>query len=252
MADRHYNSDWEDEFGRLEEAMPEEKEHVAMRDITTDDRPREKLLKMGAEKLSRAELLAILIGSGSTRQNATELMTDIISDCGGQLMNLDHMSIEELMSYNGIGLAKAVTIKAALELGNRRVNETMTTAKTFNNAETTYRFMKHKIANLTHEECWALMLNNKSRLLKLARLSQGGRTSTLVDVRILLKQAIMAEAICVILVHNHPSGGLSPSRDDDRLTESVKSALQAVSIQLLDHVIIADGGYYSYVENGRL
>ena len=151
-----------------------------------------------------------------------------------------------------IGLAKAVTIKAALELGNRRVNETMTTAKTFNNAETTYRFMKHKIANLTHEECWALMLNNKSRLLKLARLSQGGRTSTLVDVRILLKQAIMAEAICVILVHNHPSGGLSPSRDDDRLTESVKSALQAVSIQLLDHVIIADGGYYSYVENGRL
>ena len=241
-----------DEFSEFDEAIVEETAHVAMRDVEKDSRPREKLLREGADKLSRAELLAILIGSGSMEKNAEELMSEILADCGGRLMLLDRMSIEELMGYKGIGEAKAVTIKAAMELSNRRLKETMTDSKAFNSADVTYQFMHERMKNLSHEECWVLLLNNSARLLKAAKVSQGGRTGTVVDTRIVLKKAILAEATCVILVHNHPSGSLRPSKDDDSLTRSVKDALTMIDMRLLDHVIIADGGYYSYSEMGRL
>ncbi len=226
--------------------------HVSMKDIDLSDRPREKLAEYGAEKLTDAELFAILIGSGSTQKNATELMTDILSDAENNLANLNRFTIEDLMMYNGIGEAKAITIKAALELSNRRLKQNMGDLTSLTTGESIFNMMRVYIQNLTHEESWALMLNNRGKMLRKVKLSEGGRTATVVDVRILCKKAILAEASSVVLVHNHPSGSLRPSKDDDNLTRAVKNALSVLDIRLLDHVIVTDNGYYSYCEMGRI
>ena len=240
----------DDEF--RDELETEPFRHVSMKDIDLDSRPREKLEEFGAEKLTKAELFAILIGSGSTKKNATELMEEVLSDAEDNLALLERQDIQDLMSYNGIGKAKAITIKAALELGRRRLNESVSDLPTFSTADVVYKYMRAFVMNLTHEQSWALMLNNSAKLLKRVKLSEGGRTGTVVDVRILCKKAILAEATCVVLVHNHPSGSLRPSRDDDNLTQAVKSALSTLDIRLLDHVIVTDGGYYSYSEMGKI
>ncbi len=240
----------EERYRRL---LEDESPHIGIKDMHEDSRPRERLLSEGKESLSVAELLAILIGSGSRDKSAVELMEDVMRDCGDSLALLDRMSIEELMSYKGIGEAKAITIVAASELNNRRIQEKMTDKlQDFHSTDSVYQFMKMKLATLSYEESWALMLNNSAHLLRAVKLSQGGMTGTIVDIRILLKKAILAEATNVILVHNHPSGSLRPSRDDDNLTQSAKNALLSIDIRLLDHVIITDGGYYSYNEMGRL
>lgn len=227
--------------------------HVGIKDMHEDSRPREKLLNEGKEKLTEAELLAILIGSGSREKSAVELMEEVLRDCGGSLALLDRMTIDELMGYKGIGEAKAISIVAASELNNRRLQEKMNDKlQNFGSTDTVYNFMKDKIATLSYEESWALLLNNNARLVRAVKLSQGGMTGTIVDVRILLKKAILADATNVILVHNHPSGSLRPSKEDDNLTRAVKNALSVVDIRLLDHVIITDGGYYSYNETGRM
>ena len=226
--------------------------HVSMKDIDQNSRPREKLAEYGAEKLTDAELFAILIGSGSTQKNATELMTDILSDAENNLANLNRFTIEDLMMYNGIGEAKAITIKAALELSNRRLKQNMGDLTSLTTGESIFNMMRVYIQNLTHEESWALMLNNRGKMLRKVKLSEGGRTATVVDVRILCKKAILAEASSVVLVHNHPSGSLRPSKDDDNLTRAVKNALSVLDIRLLDHVIVTDNGYYSYCEMGRI
>jgi DNA repair protein RadC len=226
--------------------------HVSMKDIDQSSRPREKLAEYGAEKLTDAELFAILIGSGSTQKNATELMTDILSDAENNLANLNRFTIEDLMMYNGIGEAKAITIKAALELSNRRLKQNMGDLTSLTTGESIFNMMRVYIQNLTHEESWALMLNNRGKMLRKVKLSEGGRTATVVDVRILCKKAILAEASSVVLVHNHPSGSLRPSKDDDNLTRAVKNALSVLDIRLLDHVIVTDNGYYSYCEMGRI
>ncbi len=226
--------------------------HVSMKDIDQSSRPREKLAEYGAEKLTDAELFAILIGSGSTQKNATELMTDILSDAENNLANLNRFTIEDLMMYNGIGEAKAITIKAALELSNRRLKQNMGDLTSLTTGESIFNMMRVYIQNLTHEESWALMLNNRGKMLRKVKLSEGGRTATVVDVRILCKKAILAEASSVVLVHNHPSGSLRPSKDDDNRTRAVKNALSVLDIRLLDHVIVTDNGYYSYCEMGRI
>lgn len=226
--------------------------HIPMKDIDLDSRPREKLEERGPDKLTEAELFAILIGSGSTKKNASELMHEILSDCSYNLTLLDRLSIDELTKYDGIGKAKAITIKAALELCNRRLNSNIEKLPIFSTADKIYQYMRPVAQRLSHEASWALMLNNNAKLLKQVKLSEGGRTGTVVDVRILCKKAILAEATCVVLVHNHPSGSLRPSRDDDNLTQAVKSALTTLDIRLLDHVIVTDGGYYSYSEMGKL
>lgn len=226
--------------------------HVSMKDIDQSSRPREKLAEYGAERLTDAELFAILIGSGSTQKNATELMADILSDAENNLANLNRFTIEDLMMYNGIGEAKAITIKAALELSNRRLKQNMGDLTSLTTGESIFNMMRVYIQNLTHEESWALMLNNRGKMLRKVKLSEGGRTATVVDVRILCKKAILAEASSVVLVHNHPSGSLRPSKDDDNLTLAVKNALSMLDIRLLDHVIVTDNGYYSYCEMGRI
>ncbi len=224
-----------------------------IQELSAEDRTREKLLEKGSEALSKAELLAILIGSGSATKNAVELMVEVLRDCDDRLILLNRLSVEELMKYKGIGEAKAITLKAAMELGRRRAQEeALTDLKVISTAQQIYEYMHADVRELTHEESWVFLLNNSSRLIKRVRLSQGGRTETSVDVRILLRHALLAEATSVILVHNHPSGSCRPTQEDNRLTERVNQACRTVNIRLIDHVIVTDGDYYSFSENGKL
>lgn len=217
-----------------------------------EDRPREKLMRLGAEALSSAELLAILIGSGSTKETAVELMKRVLSDCRNNLNTLGKMSIHELCQYNGIGEAKAITILAACELGKRRSLEKAEARKSLNCAVAIYELMHPRMQDLDTEEAWVLLLNQSHKLIKAERISHGGITETAVDVRIIMKEAIMNNATIIALCHNHPSGNIKPSTDDDRLTERVKKACDTMRIHFLDHVIVTDGLYYSYHEAGRM
>lgn len=216
------------------------------------DRPREKLLAHGAESLTDAELLAILIGSGSPKENAVALMSRVLSECGNNLNTLGRRTIGELMSYNGIGEAKAVTIIAACELGRRRAFATPEERPTLGSANAIYNYLRPMMGELPYEEAWLLLMNHNFNLLKHVRLSHGGLTETAIDVRVVMKEALLCNATVVALAHNHPSGSTYPSRDDDRITDSVAQACQLMRIYLLDHVIVTDGAYYSYHESGKL
>lgn len=216
-------------------------------------RPREKLLEQGKDALSTAELLAIIIGSGTRNKSAVELMEEVLSDCDHKLLLLNRMSVKELMKYNGIGEAKALAIVAAAEIGRRRAKEEVSSAFTqIQEARQVYDYMYPDIRELTHEEGWALLLNNAARLIKRVRISQGGRTETSVDIRIVLKEVLLADATCLIFVHNHPSGNVSPSRSDQELTKNLQKACETMHVRLLDHVIVTDGEYYSFADNGLL
>ena len=230
----------------------EEGKRLSLKEKDRSEQPREKLMDLGPESLSNAELLAILIGSGTTKKTAVELMQEVMDDCDGKFTNLYHMSVKRLMEYNGIGEAKAITIKAAAEIGQRRAQESVQDLKQIARAEDVYTWMHLKVQNLTHEASWVFLLNNNARLLGVRQISSGGITETSVDVRLVLKEAFLADATSIILCHNHPSGSTRPSRQDDKLTESLRNACAVVNLKLIDHVIVADGGYYSYAEHGKL
>lgn len=231
-----------------------ENEHVSytIKEWSEDDRPREKLMNRGEAALTNAELLAILIGSGTRKKSAVELMQDILRVCDDKLARLSKMSIKELMAFNGIGEAKAITIKAAAEIGRRRTMERSDDSPQMTNASQVYEYMRPLMQDLPHEEFWAILLNNSSRIIKRTRISSGGLTATAVDVRMVLKEALIADATCIIVCHNHPSGQLRPSRDDQMLTDRLHTALNQINIKLLDHVIITDGTYYSFAEDGKI
>ena len=217
-----------------------------------EDRPREKLMRLGAEVLSDAELLAILIGSGSTRETAVELMKRVLSDCSNNLNSLGKMSIEELCKYNGVGEAKAITILAACELGKRRQMEKAEERKKIKTSADIYNYMHPKMQDLDTEESWVMLMNQNYRLIKAVRISHGGITETLVDIRIIIKEALLCNATVVALCHNHPSGSINPSKEDDRLTTRLDEACKTMRLYLLDHVIVTDGSYYSYHDMGRI
>lgn len=217
-----------------------------------EDRPREKLMALGAETLSNAELLAILIGSGSTKESAVDLMKHILNDCQNNLNTLGKMTIRELTEYTGMGPAKAVTVLAACELGKRRQLEKAEERPQINSAEAIYSVMHPKMQDLDVEEAWILLLNQNFRLIYKERISHGGITGVSVDVRIIMREALLHNATVVAFCHNHPSGSLHPSREDDALTQSIRKACEVMRLHLLDHVIITDGAYYSYHEQGRL
>ena len=217
-----------------------------------EDRPREKLMRLGAEALSNAELLAILIGSGSTKETAVELMKRVLSECKNNLNTLGKRTIRDLCQFNGIGEAKAITILAACELGKRRQAEKAEERKKLDAATAIYEYMHPKMQDLDTEEAWILLMNQDYKLIKTVRISRGGISETAVDVRIILKEALLCNATVLALCHNHPSNSIRPSNDDNHLTERVKRACDTMRIYLLDHVIITDGAYYSYREQGRL
>lgn len=219
-----------------------------------EDRPREKLMRLGAEALSNAELLAILIGSGSPGESAVDLMKRLLKDCNNNLNTLGKRTIAQLTApeYKGLGPAKAVTILAACELGKRRQQERPEERPDLGSATAIYQYMHPKMQDLDVEEAWILLMNQNFKLIKAKRISHGGISETAVDVRIILKEALLCNATIVALCHNHPSGNNRPGRDDDRLTERVSKACEVMRLYFADHVVVTDGQYYSYREQGRI
>ena len=217
-----------------------------------EDRPREKLERLGAQALSDAELLAILVGSGSPKEDAVSLMKRILNDCRNNLNTLGKMTIRELCQYNGVGPAKAITILAACELGKRRQMEKPEERPDLGTATRIYNHMHPVMQDLDVEEFWLLLMNQNFRLIKKLRISHGGITEVSVDIRIVMKEALLAGATIMAVCHNHPSGSLKPSRADDNLTHSIQQASQVMRIHFMDHVIITDGNYYSYHEQGKI
>jgi DNA repair protein RadC len=216
-----------------------------------DDQPREKLRDKGPQALSNAELLAILIGSGTTGVSAVELMQDVLNGCNNNLNTLGKKTISDMMAYKGIGEAKAITILAACELGKRRQQEQPEERPDLGTATRIYNLMHPVLQDLDVEEFWLLLMNQNYRLIKKLRIAHGGISEVSVDIRILMREAVLANATVIAVCHNHPSGSIKPSKADDQLTQSIKRACEIMRLHLLDHVILADGQYYSYHENGK-
>lgn len=216
-----------------------------------EDRPREKMATLGAGALSNAELLAILIGSGSTKESAVDLMKRLLNDCNNNLNTLGKMSIHDLCQYNGIGEAKAITILAACELGKRRQMETPEERPDLGTATRIYNHMRPVMQDLNVEEFWVLLMNQNYRLIKKLCIARGGITATIVDIRLIIREAVLCNATQLVVCHNHPSGRIVPSKEDNELTQSIMNACKLMSIHFLDHVIVTDGNYYSYHEEGK-
>ena len=217
-----------------------------------DDQPREKLRDNGPQALSDAELLAILIGSGTPGVSAVDLMQDILHDCRNNLNTLGKMTIRQLCEYKGIGEAKAITILAACELGKRRQMEKPEERPDLGTATKIYNHMHPILQDSDVEEFWLLLMNQNHRLIKKLRISHGGITEVSVDIRIIMREAVLANATILAVCHNHPSGNLRPSTADNDLTNQLQRACQLMRIHFMDHVIITDGNYFSYNETGRL
>jgi len=212
------------------------------------DKPREKMMAQGKTALSNAELLAILLGSGSADESAVELSRRILASVNNSLTTLGKQSLQQLQAFKGIGQAKAITILAATEMGRRRAAETPELQPKIEVAHNVFALMQPLIGELPHEEFWVLYLNSTNRVIHKARLFSGGITHTTVDVRLLFKTALEQGAIALILVHNHPSGSTTPSKEDIELTQRVKTAGDMLDIKLLDHVIITEKEYLSLLD----
>ena len=215
-----------------------------------DDQPREKLRDNGAQALTDAELLAILVGSGTPGVSAVELMQKILADCGNNLNTLGKMSIHDLMQYKGVGEAKAITILAACELGKRRQHAEPEERPCLSTATRIYNHMHPVMQDLDTEEFWVLLLNQDHRLIKKLRIAHGGISEVSVDIRIIIREAVLCNATIIAACHNHPSGNIRPSQQDNDLTQSLLNACNLMHLKFMDHVIVADGHYYSYHEEG--
>lgn len=215
------------------------------------DRPREKLVEKGAANLSNAELLAILLGSGSKSESAVMLAQKVLNSVGDDLSTLGKSEIADLTVHKGIGPAKAVTLVASFELARRRLLSQNSKVK-ISSSSAVYDAIGPLLADLPHEEFWVLYLNRANVITRKERVSSGGVTGTVVDVRIILKKAINELSSGIILVHNHPSGNLQPSLADKKITEKLKVAADLLEIKLLDHLIIAGNSYYSFADETAL
>lgn len=232
--------------------MQEKPTSFSIKHWSDDDKPREKLVHKGRAVLSDAELIAILIGSGSRSESAVELSKRILSSVGNNLNELGRLSIKQLMQFKGIGEAKAVTIAAALEMGRRRRGEDAQKIEKINSSKDAFEILQPLLGELQHEEFWILYLNNSNKVLHKAQLSKGGITGTLVDVRLIMKQTLELGAVGIILAHNHPSGTLKPSAADKQITQKIKRASESLDIKVLDHLIITQKNYYSFADNQAL
>lgn len=217
-----------------------------------EDRPREKMMAHGAGILTDAELLAILIGSGSQDETAVELMRRVLAACNNNLNELGKLSLEQLCNFKGIGPAKAVTVMAACELGRRRKLAEVEERMVITMPRDIYNYFHPKLADLPIEEFWVMLLNNACRLIDVRRIATGGISEVVVDVRLVLREAILGRATAIVLCHNHPSGNVHPSRQDDLLTDRLRQACELMNIRLVDHLVLTDGRYYSYSDEGRI
>ncbi|WP_412561529.1 RadC family protein [Winogradskyella sp. MIT101101] len=232
--------------------MSEKQTSFSIKNWSQDDQPREKLRDKGKAVLSDAELVAILIGSGSREESAVDLCKRILASVDHNLNALGKLSIKQLMQFKGIGEAKAITIAAALELGRRRRIEDTVNEDKIESSRSVFDIMQPMLGELPHEEFWILYLNNSNKVIQKNQLSKGGITGTLVDVRLVLKNALEVGATALILCHNHPSGTLKPSNADRDITQKLKTAAQSLDIKVLDHLIVTEKAYFSFADEGIL
>ncbi|QLE00570.1 DNA repair protein RadC [Galbibacter sp. BG1] len=232
--------------------MKENSGSFSIKNWSVDDRPREKLLSKGKDSLSDAELIAILIGSGSRNESAVQLSKRILASVDNHLSELGKLNISQLSKFKGIGEAKAISIIAALELGRRRRGEEALQKLKIKSSQHVFELMQPQIGELSHEEFWIIYLNNSNTVLQTLQLSKGGITGTLVDVRLVLKQALELNATAMILAHNHPSGTLVASEADKEITQKIKNAASGMDIKLLDHLIVTEKSYFSFADEGLL
>jgi DNA repair protein RadC len=230
----------------------QEGKRLSINQWAEEDRPREKMMTKGAEALTNAELLAILIGSGTPKESAVELMKRVLEQCKNNLNTLGKMTEKELCRFNGIGPAKAITILAACELGKRRAACAPQERPQITSPDDIYGYFLPLMQDLRVEECHVLLMNNASRVIGRELIGKGGYTETTVDIRLVMKHALESSASTIALCHNHPSGNTRPSRSDEQLTERVKEACKLLNIRFLDHVIVADGGFYSFSDAGKI
>ena len=229
-----------------------QEQNYSIKQWSIDERPREKLLASGAENLSQAELLAILIQNGTARRSALDLSHDIMKLGKDNLLELGKLSLKQLMKVKGIGRAKAVTLLAALELGRRREMAQALEKTLIQSSADIARFLQARLRDLRHEVFAVIFLNRSNKINHFEIISEGGITGTVADPRIILKKALEEEAVNLILCHNHPSGSLRPSRVDEQLTSRIRDAARLLDITVLDHIIVSDAGYYSFADEGLL
>lgn len=230
-----------------------EKNKLGIKSWAEEDRPREKMMQKGTQALSDAELLAILIGSGNKDETAVELARRILNRADNNLNELGKFSISDLIkNFKGIGEAKAITIVAALELGRRRKMSEAQKGHQIKNSRNIFDIFHPMLADIHHEEFWILLLNRSNTVIHKAKISQGGITATIVDVKIILKMALEKLAVGLLVCHNHPSGNLFPSASDFEITRKIKNACETVEIAFLDHLIISGNNYYSFADEGTL
>ena len=222
---------------------------MRLKDLCLDDRPREKMVEKGSAALSNAELLAIMIRTGTGKMNVVDVARALLAEAEGRLNSIADMSMEKMCSVNGIGPSKAVTIAAAFELGKRCAMELSVPEKvSVSSPKVVFRMMLPLLRGLDHEECWVIFLNRANFVLGKERMSVGGLESTVMDVKAILRRALEKKASGVILVHNHPSGSAMPGQADIKQTGALKKALQTCEIHLIDHVVIAEDGWYSFAD----
>ncbi|HOF19805.1 MAG TPA: DNA repair protein RadC [Bacteroidales bacterium] len=221
-------------------------------DWAAEDRPREKLIHKGTSSLSNAELLGILISSGTRDKSAVDLGRELLSMAKNNLNNLGKLTISDFTKLNGIGPARAVTIAAALELGRRRKLAEAESFVLIKSSKDVADIFQPILSDLAHEEFWILYLNRSNKVISRMKLSQGGISGTVIDVRLILKKAVECLASGIILCHNHPSGNLNPSEADTKITKKIREAGSYMDVQLLDHLIISEKEYFSFADNGLL
>jgi len=226
--------------------------HISIKAWAEADRPREKLLGQGRRALTDAELLAILIGSGSRKESAVELCRRILNDVGQDLNTLSRLAVADFCRYRGIGEAKAISIVAALELGRRRKEQKVADRPLLNNSKRVFEYVNHLFEDLNHEEFWVLLLNRQCRLIEKQQIGKGGNDFTPVDVKQVLRLALACHASSVILVHNHPSGSTNPSTQDIQVTNKLNDAATLLDLAVNDHLIVADRQYFSLRDEGLL
>lgn len=237
---------------QIEEARFSSRKRLTIREFSPGDRPREKFLQQGAAILTDAELLAILIGSGTGQSNALEISRNLLAQAENQLSRLARCSVRDLMKTNGIGEAKALAIAAALELGRRRKEEDPSEKPKVVSSQDAYQQFASELIDLSHEEFWLLAVNRAHRVIRKKRISEGGISGTVVDPRIIFKVALEELASGIIVAHNHPSGNLTASQSDIDLTRKLRDAGKFLEIPLLDHIIVCGNRYLSFADEGLL
>ena len=228
----------------------EQKTRKSIKEWPLDERPREKAVKNGISSLSNSELMAILIGSGTPDESAVELMQKVLASCNDSIARLARLTVDDLCLFKGIGPAKALTIVAACELWKRREGDDITRTKYIKSSQDLFRYFHPMLCDLNVEQCHVLMLNSKNGVIDSALIGSGGLTATTVDIRLVIREALMKRATAIALCHNHPSGNINPSRDDNELTKNLRDACKVMNIRFLDHIIVAGDRYYSYNDEG--